>query len=405
MPPVPHGKKILVLASTFPRWHNDTEPRFVEYLCDELARTHSVVVLAPHYSGAKRYEILGGSENKFEVYRFRYFITSLQTLAYDGGILAKIRGNFLRTFLVPFFLIAQLFKIASLHRKYDFDVINAHWIIPQGLVAALFSTLWSKAPPIVVTSHGGDLFALQGRLLTATKRWVLNKSRKVTVVSKVMKTACMDLGIAADKIHVRSMGVDLVSSFTPDSDLVDRNDLIFVGRLVEKKGVNYLVRAMAIVAKTHPQLRLTIVGDGPDRQELEALTLKLQLEDHISFVGHKLNSELPDLLRAAKIAVMPSVVAKSGDQEGLGLVAVEAMGCGCAVVATDLGAIRDSVQHGETGLIAIAGDAVDLAAKIEALLADERLVRRVVKNARKFALESFDWKIVGEEYAELLSDF
>jgi glycosyltransferase involved in cell wall biosynthesis len=404
MRPISGRKKILVLASTFPRWKDDVEPRFVEYLCEKLAATHSVTVLAPHYPGAKIHEKLGADENDFEVYRFRYFVPSLQLLAYDGGILANIRGNMLNVFLVPFFLVAQVFKVATLHRKYDFDVIHAHWIIPQGFVAAIFSTFWWKAPPIVITSHGGDLFALRGRLLTAIKRWILNTSKKITVVSRIMKSTCEELGIAADKIHVRSMGVDLTSLFTPGGGTIDRNDLIFVGRLVEKKGVGHLIRAMATLTKKHPELSLTIVGDGPDRKSLESLAIELQLGTHVLFVGHKMNTELPELLRAAKIAVMPSIVAKSGDQEGLGLVAIEAMGCGCAVVATDLAAIRDTVRHGDTGLIAIAGDEGDLAEKIDTLLNDETLTNKIAGNGRKFALQYFDWKVVGKEYVKLLAD-
>jgi glycosyltransferase involved in cell wall biosynthesis len=100
---------------------------------------------------------------------------------------------------------------------------------------------------------------------------------------------------------------------------------------------------------------------------------------------------------------MPSIVAKSGDQEGLGLVAVEAMGCGCAVVATDLPAVRDTVQHGKTGLVARAADAEDLAAKIETLLDDDALRLRLAKDGNEFARERFDWSVVGADYASLIS--
>jgi len=398
------GKKILVLASTFPRWDGDFEPRFVEYLCQELAHFHSVTVLAPHFKGAKRYEKLSIGDRVIDVFRFRYFVPSLQTLAYEGGILANIQSNVLNLLLVPFFLTAQLFSIARLHKTFAFDVIHAHWIIPQGFVASIFATLWRNAPPILVTAHGGDLFALRGTLLTAVKRWVLGKAKNVTVVSKVMKTVCVELGISADKILVRSMGVDLVNSFTSTVAWSRRANLIFVGRLVEKKGVTHLLQAMEILRSKQPKLTLTIVGDGPERQELEEEVRKRRLSDRVTFVGHKRNDELPDLLRVARIAVMPSIVARSGDQEGLGLVAIEAMGCGCAVVTTDLPAIRDSVRDGETGLVAIAGDAYDLAEKIETLLQDESLIKGIAETGQQFAVQNFDWKVVGRCYAKLISN-
>ena len=99
---------------------------------------------------------------------------------------------------------------------------------------------------------------------------------------------------------------------------------------------------------------------------------------------------------------MPSVVAASGDQEGLGLVAIEAMGCGCAVVASDLPTVRDSVSDGETGLMVSPGDPSDLAAKIATLLVDDELTAKLAANGRRYALEHFDWQRVGDGYAQLI---
>ena len=96
--------RVLVLTSTLPRWPGDTEPRFVEYLSYELARGFEVVVLAPHCPGAARQETLSNGKQALAIHRFRYFIPALQSLAYDGGILSRIRQNPLRLLLIPFFL-------------------------------------------------------------------------------------------------------------------------------------------------------------------------------------------------------------------------------------------------------------------------------------------------------------
>lgn len=397
------ARNVLVLTSTMPRWQDDTEPAFVESLCYELAKTHTVRVLAPHCRNAKRRETLSNGDQSIELHRYRYFVPRWQSLAYDGGILAKIQRNPVHILLIPFFLAAQLFSVIRLHRRYDFDVIHAHWIIPQGLVAAVMRRFWRKAPPVLITSHGGDMFALHGRFLTRLKRWILNSAASITVVSEAMRSRCTDLGCDVKKISVRSMGVDLEATFTPGNGSTERNGLIFVGRLVEKKGVMYLVRAMSILVATTPDLHLTIVGDGPDRQKLTHLIRDLHLTDNIEFLGSIPNAELPDRLRSAKIAVMPSVIAKSGDQEGLGLVAVEAMGCGCAVVASDLPAVRDTVEHGKTGLVATPGDAKDLSAKIGALLADDQMRQTLARSGRKYAVKNFDWVVVGDAYTGLIS--
>ena len=397
-------RNVLVLTSTLPRWAGDAEPGFVAYLSRELARVHNVKVLAPYYPGARRRETLSHGDDSVEVFRFRYFIPGLQSLAYDGGILAKIRHNPLNLILVPFFIAAQLYSVAKLQRKYRFDVIHAHWIIPQGFVATIYRKLWRNSPPVIITAHGGDLYALRGTFLTRIKRWILSRATSVTVVSQAMRPHCLELGCDESKISVRPMGVDLEETFTPGDGSSVRRGLIFVGRLVEKKGVAYLIQAMSKLVETYPDLMLVIIGAGPDTPALLDLTHKLRLDENIEFVGSMPNTELPDRFRAAQIAVMPSVIAASGDQEGLGLVAVEAMGCGCAVVASDLPAVRDTVLDGETGLMAIPGDAASLAEKISTLLADDNLRRKLAANGRDYALQKFDWKVVGKGYAELLSN-
>ena len=394
--------KILVLTSTFPRWNDDHEPRFVEHLCQELSATHSITVLAPHYPGASRFETIRHGERTFDVYRYRYFIPALQKLAYDGGMLTNVRGNWLKVLLVPFFLAALLRNVARLNRRLQFDAIHAHWIVPQGIIAAIYSAIWRSAPPFVVTSHGGDLYALRGKLFTAMKRWVLRRANTVTVVSKAMRDDCQLLGIDAERIRIAPMGVDLQETFVDTAG--EKNGLVFAGRLVEKKGVTYLLDAMQNLRNTHPDLRLTVVGEGPDRSILEAQVARLRLQNHVKFVGGQTQASLAAILQASEIAVMPSVVAATGDQEGLGLVAIEAMGCGCAVVASDLPAIRDSVVHEKTGLLATPGSADDIARQIDRLLNDKALARSLAANARGIALQQFDWPVVGRRYAALFSE-
>ena len=386
----------------------------MEYLSLQLAKTHTVHILAPHTKGAKTHEIWfgddnGGSDNQpsIEVFRFHYFFARGERLAYNGGILANLSQNPFKYLLVPIFMLSQLFSIARLHRKNKYHSIHAHWIIPQGFLAVIYKGISrnNTPPKVMVTSHGGDLFALNRGVLNSLKRWTLNRADLITVVSNVMKTRCAGLGIPENKIVVRSMGVDLLRRFTPGpSSESSRTGIIFVGRLVEKKGVQYLIQAMVSIQKRHPDAVLHIVGDGPMRTELETLTHSIGLADGITFVGQCINREIPMLLRKARIAVIPSIIAKSGDQEGLGLVAVEAMGCGCAVVASDLAAIRDVVSHAETGLLAQPQDPDDLADKISELLSNPAYLRQLAENGRQSAKKHFDWTLVGKAYSKMIKD-
>mgnify|MGYP000184979401 CR=1 FL=1 len=392
-------KKLLVLASTYPRWALDTEPAFVEKLSQQLSEKYEVHVLAPHYKGACRSEILNG----IQVYRYRYGPAAWQKLAYEGGILENLKRLPFLFFIIPLFLMGQLLAIRQLHKENSYDALHAHWIIPQGIIAVLHKVLFDKRLPILITSHGGDLFALNGRLMKKLKSWVLSRSSHITVVSKVMKAHVVGLGIDPAKVSVRSMGVELCNSFTIKEGLFrDPKLLVYVGRLVEKKGVEYLINAFRDVRLIYPDVKLKIIGAGPLSASLTALTTTLNIDDSVEFVGSVNNSEIPSLLNKASIAVVPSIIAESGDQEGLGLVIIEALGCGCSVIASDLPAIRDVITHGETGLLVSPADSGALASTIVSALEDPDRMIGLAARGRSRVSENFDWKSVGLAYSKLI---
>src|SRR3989339_912533 len=120
-------KNILILTSTFPRWEGDTDPPFVYELCKRLRINYLVHVLCPHAQGTKLKEVFNG----IAVERFRYFFKRSQTLAYEGGILNRLKSNSWRYAIVPFFIIGELVATVRLLSNMKIDLINAHWLIPQ----------------------------------------------------------------------------------------------------------------------------------------------------------------------------------------------------------------------------------------------------------------------------------
>lgn len=395
--------RILVLTSTFPRWPADREPPFVFELCRRLAAVHEVLVIAPHCRGAAAEERLG--EN-LAVRRFRYAPASLESLAYEGGILEKLRGRRWRFLLVPFFLLGELIAAVRAVRTYRPDVIHAHWILPQGAVGLLAAAVSpAKRPAVVCTSHGADLFALRGAIAGQLKAWVARRAASLTVVSGAMTARALRLGARPERVRVMPMGVDARERFAPEPSAQRTPDeLLFVGRLVAKKGVSHLLRAVALVRNTLPAVRLTIVGAGPLAVELRAQANALGLDGHVVFAGAVANEDLATYYRRAAALVMPSIVAGDGDQEGLGLVIGEALACECPVVASDLPAIRDLIEDGVTGVLARQADAPDLADKIVRLLSDPVAASRLARAGRALVLERIDWQSVGQRYEELLSD-
>jgi len=375
-------QSILVLASTYPRWKNDTEPRFVHDLCKQLSREYRVIALVPHYPGASREEDMDG----VLVHRFRYFLPSGERLAYNGGIIQNLKRNRLKLLLVPFFLISQFIHILILGR----------------MLALLARPLLPGKTKVLSTSHGGDLFSLQGSVLQALKRFVFRRSDHVTVVSTAMRDHLKQIGCNTDNVTVQSMGVDLTTQFVPGSRPAEPDKLIYVGRLVEKKGAATLVTAIQLLKNDFPGLRLTIVGDGPEKPALEKLAAELDVSAQIDFAGSQPNANVPQYYQSAGIAVVPSIVAADGDQEGLGLVAVEALGCGCVTIVSDLPALRDVINDGENGLVFRATDATDLAEKIRCLLEDASLYKRLGAAGRQSVLDRFDWQQVGSQYRSII---
>src|SRR3990167_3096083 len=142
-------KKVLAIASTFPRWENDATPRFVYDLSNRLASNYDVIALAPHDKGALKKEKLG----KVDVRRFAYFKPeSMQKLCYNGGIIPNMKSNFLAKMQMPLLIVTEFFFASKIIKKEKISLIHAHWILPQGLVGAFLKKLFKI--PLVVTIHG-----------------------------------------------------------------------------------------------------------------------------------------------------------------------------------------------------------------------------------------------------------
>ena len=391
-------KRILVLTSTFPRWKYDEDPPFVFELCSRLKEHYRVHVLAPHYPGTETEEYLVG----IHVKRFRYFISPWERLAYQGGILAKLKHNSWQYGLLPFFFLGELLALIRLLRSYRFHLIHAHWLISQGLVALLARLFIKSVPPLLCTSHGGDLFGLHSTLFNKVKRLILSNSTAITVVSRTMHDEVMKLDADHDKVHVIPMGVDLQNRFVPPETRANNDSLLFVGRLVEKKGLRYLIDALPLILKRHPRVCLRVAGDGPEKENLKIQCAKLGISDHVHFLGAVKNELLPALYQTSDVVIFPSVIAEDGDREGFGLVLVEALGCECATVVTDLPAMQDIIVDGKTGLVVPQKSIRQLAEKVILLLDDQKLRQLLGKEGRRFVLKNYDWNIVARQYADLI---
>lgn len=385
-------KRLLVLTSTFPRWQGDREPPFVFELARRLTDHYEVMVLAPHAPGSLLAETMAG----IDVRRFRYCIPPCETLTYNGGIMANLKKWRLNYLLVPLFIFTELVSLAHWVRKYRVDVIHAHWLIPQGMVAVCARMLCRGPKPVLIcTSHGTDLLGLPGRLFAWMKQWTIARIDRVAVVSEAMRARAIELA-PSHSVDVIPMGVDLSGRFTPlSSGIRNQHEILFVGRLVEEKGVHHLIAAMTEVVRHHPRAMLTIAGDGPDRGRLETLAHDLGLAGKVDFAGALDNEVLPLLYGRATVFVLPSL------QEGLGLTLIEALGCECPVVVSDLPSVRDVVVDGVTGLVCRCGDEGDIAQKIIDLLGHPDKRTALAQAGRMRVMERYGWETVVSRYRHL----
>ncbi len=365
-------------------------------LAKRLAATQEVHVLAPHTALAARRENLDG----VHVHRFRYLPEGMQRLAYDGGIVPKLKQNKWLALQIPFLFFVMLMQSIRLARQLRVDAIHAHWLLPQGLIALLTKRCMRLDPMVLTTSHGADLYSLNTPLLKCLKHYVLQQSDRVSVVSKAMQNFCQSEFKLSRPIQVAPMGIDCHAEFKSIVPFQERRGLVYVGRLVEKKGVHLLLQAFFGLLEHYPEQSLVVVGDGQERRSLELLAQQLNIASKVEFVGAVPPSKVPSYLNAAKISVMPSMIAEDGDQEGLGLVAAESIACGCITVVSNLDPIQD--VHNEKLLQFSAGDAQALCARLrytvenesEALAISERLVKRVEAQ--------LDWNVVTKHYENLL---
>ena len=395
----PQKLKLLVLSSTYPRWDDDWEPAFVHELSKRLTNDFEVTVLCPREKGSVRQEQREG----VNVIRYRYAPNRWSTLVSNGGIAANLKSNTLKWLLVPLFMVCQTIATWRTIRQIRPDRIHCHWIIPQGICLQLVKML-SRVPPHLLTSHGGDLYSFGGKLSSCLKKTALRQANSITVVSRAMAQEARKIADKNLEVKVIPMGIDTENTFYPD-EKVKRSDteILFVGRLVEKKGLIYLLDAFQEILQSVPNSSLIIIGDGPERKTLEQKAATLRIQEQTFFKGSVPNRELPNYYRKAAVFVAPFIVAKNGDQEGLGLVVAEALCCGCPVVVSNLEATHDITE-----LIINSTDVSSIMPKSPELISSE--IKRIIMTPRpKNSLErgselrkKLNWNEIARQYSATL---
>lgn len=270
--------------------------------------------------------------------------------------------------------------------------------ISAGSLAAAFTNLLSPKTPFIFTiqyGYGGGRLR-RGRFGAIGKSfsWMLGRADAVTAISKYLAMEAANFGYSRP-VELLPNGVPL-EAFLRTRARTERNGpsiIITTSRLVPKNGVDVLIRAVAEIRKSRPDIRCHILGDGPERPSLEALARSLGIASSVIFFGGVANDEVPRHLAEADVFVRPS------RSEGMGNAFVEALASGLPIVGTPVEGVLDIIDDGKTGLFAKVDDPTDVAEKTMHLLRDRALSRRIVEAGGAMVRERFSWDAIASGYA------
>jgi colanic acid/amylovoran biosynthesis glycosyltransferase len=381
-------RSVVMVTTTFPAKPGDGTPEFVLTLARSLT-DHAVTVVAPRVPDAARRENIDG----VEVRRVAYFPARWEGLAADA-IMPRLRAQPWRVVEVPFLFGALLIATWTTVRRVRPAAVNPHWIMPSGIVATLVGTL--TRTPYVVTVHGADAYTLTSRVARRLKRGVLGRAAAVLPVSEDIartleltgNTPVLRMGVDAEAVR------EQVGVRTPEPGL-----LVSIGRLADKKGLDVLLQAMVNV----PNVRLEVIGDGPEGDNLRTQACDLGIADRVRFAGRQPREVVLDALKRAQAVVIPSKVGAGGDRDGTPVVLCEAMAAGVPVVASALGGLQECLDDGYTGLLVPPDDADALTDALR-MVADGAVdLSTMGKAAAVEAERSLDINTIGRSYDRILT--
>jgi glycosyltransferase involved in cell wall biosynthesis len=375
---------ILMITSVYALSAADRNGSFLVETTRHLkGRGHNITIFAPSYEGCPSHSIDG-----VEVHRFRYFLRKWENLTHGQGAPARIRNRFY-LFVACFYVLAGLVEIGRFSRRKRVDIVHVHWPFPHGAWGLLARRFCRGA--LILNFHGAEL--LLGNtfsIVDPTLRFLCRRADAIICNSNY--SAERVKALVDRPVSVIPFGTTVAAR--PRTVAVPENSvrsILFVGRLIPRKGVDVLLEAVPRVLQ-RVAARIDIVGDGVMRADWMALADRLGIGSLTTFHGFVSNDRLERFYASADVFVLPAVEDIRGDTEGLGVVLVEALSFRLPVIASNVGGIPDVIHHAQTGLLVPQRDPAALADGIVRLLTDGDLARRLSEEGLQRATTYFDWK-------------
>lgn len=384
--------RILLVTHTYPLRHGDATAPFVGSLVDALAqRGHSVDVVLPFHRDLEQPD---RESVAFHVYRYPGSRSSTWGYGQTIGADSRIRRSLLPA--LPFVYASLYRSVRSLLTSGRYDVVNAHWAVPNGLAVGR-----STDVPLVLSLHGSDVsLAERIPLLRRATLRAFDRASAIVASSDHLRSRAVAVGANPAKASTIRLGVD-TERFRPSAQPEQVRQtlgaseeqllVVGVGRLAEVKDFSYLIDASTKVGGLH----VAIVGEGPLRDGLERRAKEAGAP--VTFTGELTHDRVAETIAAADVLVVPSVVDSGGRIDGLPNTVLEAMASGVPLVATRIAGIPEVVADGKTGLLVPEKDAEALAAALERLK-DAPYRLRIGAAAREAAVADLSWDSTAHAY-------
>jgi glycosyltransferase involved in cell wall biosynthesis len=391
--------RVLHVVTAFPTTEHDViTPWLVELLQRLRALGHDVEVFTSAYKGLGDQVFAG-----IPVHRFRYSPRRWENLTHEETAPDRMKRSVVYRIMPVPFVLAGMVAIWRLCRRERYDLIHVHWPLPLALWG--WAAQRARPAPLVTTFYGVELRWVKSslRFLKRFVAWAARRSDRVVAISSYTAAELRELTDVPVEVIPYTASLAAPPAYPAPSTMTDRPNtgpktVLFVGRLVERKGVAYLIEALTRI-KTPS--RLVIVGDGAERARLEALAQRTGVADRVTFRGKISDAELQRAYQSADVFVLPSTLDARGDTEGLGVVLLEAMNYGVPVIASRVGGIVDIVADGQSGVLVPPGDAAALAAAIDRVLGDPALARRYGSGGRERLQSDFSWEAITKRWNAL----